>query len=158
MPTTRGWAALGAGVALALLWVAFGERLLLAVAAFLLIAVTAGIFYVRVAVPRVGVSRLLTPFQVHDGDRAVVEVTLVSRRRIYQVSVEDEVHGLGAAHFVADRVEARDPMVARYEILCRPRGVYRVGPAHVSVRDPMGLTESGGTSGTADRLVVFPAV
>ena len=36
MPTTRGWAAVGAGSALAVLWVAIGERLLLAVAVFLI--------------------------------------------------------------------------------------------------------------------------
>ena len=85
-------------------------------------------------------------------------MTLESPRRISQVAVEDKVHGLGSAHFIADRVEPSRPMVARYEILCRPRGVYRVGPADVRVQDPLGLTESGGTSGGADRLVVYPAV
>jgi uncharacterized protein (DUF58 family) len=158
MPTTRGWAALGAGAALALLWVAFGERLLLAVAAFLILAIALGAAYVRLAAPKVAISRHVTPIQVHDGDRAIVEVTLLSQRRIYQVAIEDEVHGLGSAHFVADRVEPRDPMVARYEIFCRPRGIYRVGPADVRVRDPLGLTESGGYSGAADRLVVYPGV
>jgi uncharacterized protein (DUF58 family) len=158
MPTTRGWAALGAGAALSVLWVAFGERLLLAVAAFFLIAITLGTGYVRLAAPRVAILRRISPIQVHDGDRAIVEVTLESPRRIYQVAVEDTVHGLGSAHFIADRVEPAQPMVARYEILCRPRGVYQVGPADVRVRDPLGLTESGGTTGSADRLVVYPAV
>ena len=158
MPTTRGWAALGAGAALTILWVAFGERLLLAVAAFFLIAIALGIGYVRLAAPRVAIRRRISPIQVHDGDRAVVEVTLESPRRIYQVSVADTVHGLGSAHFIADRVESDQPMVARYEVLCRPRGVYRVGAADVRVRDPLGLTESGGITGSADRLVVYPAV
>ena len=35
MPTLRGWAALGAAFALAVLWIGFGERLLLAAALFL---------------------------------------------------------------------------------------------------------------------------
>jgi uncharacterized protein (DUF58 family) len=158
MPTTRGWAALGAGAALAILWIGFGENLLLAVAVFLLVAVGLGMLYVRLTAPRVAIGRRLTPFQVHDGDRVVVEVSLSSGRRIYQVDVTDHVHGLGSAHFVADRVESRQPMVARYEILCRPRGIYQVGPSDVRVRDPLGLTESGGTAGSADRLVVYPAV
>ena len=34
MPTLRGWAALGAAFALAVLWIGFGERLLLAAALF----------------------------------------------------------------------------------------------------------------------------
>jgi uncharacterized protein (DUF58 family) len=49
-------------------------------------------------------------------------------------------------------------MVARYEVLCRPRGVYTVGPAIVQVRDPLALSEAGGTAGKIDRLVVYPAV
>ena len=137
MPTTRGWAALGAGVALGLLWVIFGERLMLAVGLFLILAIGAGMAYVRSAVPRVGVTRRLTPFQVHDGDRAVVEVTLTTGRRIAQATVLDEVSSLGTARFVADRIEPQDPMAARYEVLCRPRGIYLVGPAVVQVRHPL---------------------
>jgi uncharacterized protein (DUF58 family) len=158
MPTTRGWAALGAGVALIVLWVVFGERLMLGVGLFLVLAIASGIAYVRSTVPNVGVSRLLTPFQVHDGDRAIVEVTLSTSRRIAQAVILDEVSGLGTARFVADRVEPQHPMVARYEVLCRPRGVYAVGPAIVQVRDPLALSEAGGTAGEIDRLVVYPAV
>ena len=158
MPTTRGWAALGAGIALVILWIVFGERLMLGVGLFLILAIAGGIGYVRTTVPRVGVTRRLTPFQVHDGDRAVVEVTLLTGRRIAQATVLDEVSGLGTARFVADRIEPQDPMTARYEVLCRPRGVYTVGPALVQVRDPLELTEAGGTAGKVDRLVVYPAV
>jgi uncharacterized protein (DUF58 family) len=87
-----------------------------------------------------------------------VEISLVASRRIYQVSVVDIVHGLGSARFVADQVEPKDALEARYEVLCRPRGIYIVGPATVNVRDPLGLAESGGPAGRADRLVVYPAV
>ena len=158
MPTTRGWAALGAGFALVVLWIVFGERLMLAVGLFLVLAISGGMAYVRSTVPRVGVTRRLTPFQVHDGDRAVVEVTLITGRRIAQATILDEVSGLGTARFVADRIEPHDPMTARYEVLCRPRGIYMVGPAVVQVRDPLALTEAGGTAGRIDRLVVYPAV
>ncbi|MEN8112951.1 MAG: DUF58 domain-containing protein [Actinomycetota bacterium] len=158
MPSTRGWAALGAGVALIVLWVAFGERLMLGVGLFLIFSVAGGVLYVRSTVPRVGITRRLTPFQVHDGDRAVVEVSLSASRRIPQAIVLDEVQGLGTARFVADRIEPYSPMTARYEVLCRPRGIYSVGPAVVQVRDPLALTEAGGTAGKVDRLVVYPAV
>jgi len=43
-------------------------------------------------------------------------------------------------------------------VLCRPRGVYSIGPALVSSGDPLGLAEAGGRAGSEDRLVVFPAV
>jgi uncharacterized protein (DUF58 family) len=158
MPTIRGWAALGVALALLVLWFSFGEELLLAVGAFLLLAVAAAVLLVRRGAPRVGFHRRIAPLQVHDGERAIVEVSLSSARRLPQAIVEDVVHGLGAARFVADRVDESVPVVARYEILCRPRGVYRVGPASISVRDPFALAESGGVAGQADRLVVYPIV
>jgi uncharacterized protein (DUF58 family) len=158
MPTTRGWAALGAGAALFVLWIGFGEQLLLGAAMLLLLAVGVGWLYVRRIAPRVAVGRAITPIQVHDGDRAIVELSLSSSRRLWRVSVADDVEGLGSATFVADHVDEADPMAARYEVLCRPRGVYKVGPSRIVVRDALALAEAGGTAGTIDRLVVYPGV
>ncbi len=158
MPTTRGWAALGAGAALLVLWVGFGEQLLLAAGALLLLSVGIGWAYVRRIAPRVAVGRFITPIQVHDGDRAIVELALSSSRRLWRVSVADDVEGLGSATFVADHVDEDEPMTARYEVLCRPRGIYKVGPARIVVRDALAFAEAGGTAGKVDRLVVYPGV
>lgn len=158
MPTTRGWAAIGAAFALAILWASFGEDLLLALSAFLLAGVLAGSIYVRLAAPRLMLTRAINPEQLHDGERALVDIAVASKRKVYRVSVEDRVHGLGSARFVADRISDRDTMAGRYEVLCRPRGVYKVGPAKVSIGDPLGFTESTSTFGTAGRLVVYPRV
>ena len=158
MPTTRGWAAIGAAVALGVLWAGFGEDLLLALAVFLLAAVAGGSLYVRLAVPRLVLKRRISPMQLHDGDRALVDLSLESRRKICRVSIEDRVHGLGSATFVADRIADGDSTAGRYEVLCRPRGVYTVGPARVTIGDPLGFTESVSTFGVADRLVVYPRV
>ena len=68
------------------------------------------------------------------------------------------VHSLGTASFVAQRVGESEPMSARYEVLCKPRGVYKVGPAIVKVRDPMALAESISSGRRADRLVVYPSI
>lgn len=158
MPTTKGWAALGIGMALPILWLAFGEHVMLAVATFLVLAVGIGVASVRSARPNVGIQRTVTPVQVHDGDRAVVVVGLVAGKRIHSATVIDEVHGLGTARFVASRIQANERIEARYEVLCHPRGVYRIGPATVIVEDPFGLAQSVGTAKSVDRLVVFPAV
>ena len=158
MPTLRGWAALGAAFALGVLWVGFGETLLLAVGLFLAASVLFGMLYVRSSAPRARLSRRISPVQVHDGDRAIVQLSLISGRRLHSAIVEDVVRSLGTAAFVAERVDEREPMTARYEVLCKPRGVYKVGPATVKVRDPMALAESVSTGRRADRLVVFPRV
>ncbi len=158
MPTTRGWAAVGAALALAVLWAGFGEDLLLALAVFLIAAVLGGMIYVRLAGPRLVLRREVNPSQLHDGERALVDLTLQSRRKVFRVTVEDRVHGLGAAQFVADRVADGDLMAGRYEVLCRPRGVYRIGPAKVTIGDPLGFTEAVSTFGSVDRIVVYPRV
>ncbi len=158
MPSGRGWAALGAAVALVILWVAFGERELLAAALFLAAATLAGVALVRMRSPRVDVHRRIAPENVHEGDRAVVEVTITSPTTLRNVIVDDTVGGLGTARFAAARIDAHTPLVARYEVLCRPRGVYQVGPATVAAGDPFGLAEAGGRAGLVDHLIVFPAV
>jgi len=158
MPTTRGWAAIGAATALVMLWLFFGEDLLLALAVFLGVAVAGGSIYVRLAAPRLRLTRQIQPQQLHDGERAVVDLTLESRRKVYRVTVEDRVHGLGSATFIADRVSDGDTMAGRYEVISRPRGVYRVGPARISIGDPLGFTDSTSTFGHASRLVVYPRI
>jgi uncharacterized protein (DUF58 family) len=158
MPSFRGWAASGAAAALAVLWLGFGEDLLLALSIFLLAAVIGGTTYVRFSGPKLLLSRSINPVQLHDGERALVDLSLTSKRKVYRVRVEDRVHGLGSATFVADRVSSGDVMAGRYEVLCRPRGVYRVGPSLVSVADPLGFAEATTTAGTVDRLVVYPKV
>ena len=158
MPTTRGWAALGAGVALIVLWIAFGEQLLLATAALLVFGTLAGMIQVRRSAPSVEVSREISPTQIHDGDSAIVKLELLSRRRSSNVLVTDSVGSLGSAVFLADRLNADVPMVARYEVDCRPRGIYTVGPAHIKVQDLLGLADRGRIMGSTSRLVVYPKI
>ncbi len=158
MPTGRGWAALGSSLALILLWIAFGERELLAAGVFLFSATIAGVIFVRTVAPRLSVRRRLAPELVHEGDRAIVEMLIDAKRTVRNLAVEDRVEGLGSARFAASRVDAEEPLSARYEVLCRPRGIYRVGPAQALVNDPLGLAEARNTVGGVDRLVVYPAV
>lgn len=158
MPTTRGWAALGVAGALVILWVAFGEYELLGTALFLTAATLVGVLFVRYASPRVEVTRRIYPTQVHEGDQVVVEVELTTSRRVSNLSVEDTVHGLGIARFAAARSAANQPLMARYEVYCRSRGVYLVGPAVVGVSDPFTLSERNAEAGTTDRLTVYPRV
>lgn len=158
MPTIRGWSALGSAAALAVLWAAFGEEMLLAAASLLLIGLGFGMWYVRSSAPAVAVSRTVAPQQVRDGDRAIVTVTLTTRRALSRAHITDTVETLGTADFVADRVLPLDPLVGRYEVMCRPRGIYKVGPTAVRTRDPFGLAETGIEVGRVDRLVVYPAI
>lgn len=158
MPTVRGWAALGVAAALTLLWIGFGELELLGTAIFLATATVAGVAFTLVKMPRASIARRVYPTQVHEGDHVVVEVILSTANRGSNLTLEDSVHGLGVARFAAGGSGVRQPLVARYEVLCRQRGIYQVGPAVVGVSDPLGLAERSAPVGSADRLVVYPSV
>ncbi|MDP8959242.1 MAG: DUF58 domain-containing protein [Actinomycetota bacterium] len=159
MPTGRGWAALGAGAASLAMWGAFGEGELLLLGVFLILGVALALAVVLAGRSTVVLARRVSPNVVHEGQQAVVEVSLANQgQSLRDLAVQDEVAGLGSARFVAARLPRAEPVTARYEVACRSRGVYRVGPVSVTVSDPLGLAETGGRLGAADRLVVYPAV
>jgi len=156
MPTSRGWAGLGVATALLVLWVGFGEIELMSTAMFLVAAVSTGTLFVRFVSPKVEVGRRIYPVQVHEGDEIVVEVDVTAAGRIRNLELEDTVHGLGVARFAAATTTPLQPLIARYEVLCRSRGVFQVGPAEVSVSDPFALAERRNKTGATDRLTVYP--
>lgn len=158
MITTRGWAAMGAAAALVSLWIGFGEVELLAGGAFLAAAVGTGTLLVRRSRPDAVLSRHVTPLYVHDGDRARVEIRIFARRALRPMLIEDEVSKLGRARFATARAGRNTTVTAHYEILCRPRGVYQIGPAELIISDPFGLAAARASTGGIDRLVVFPTV
>ena len=158
MPTSRGWAAVGVSGALLVLWATFGEIELLATALFLLLAVGGGILFVRLWSPRLELVRKIYPSPVHEGEQVTVEVETLAARTTRNLSLEDTVHGLGAVRFAAAHTTPGQRLVARYDVYCRARGIYQVGPAEASVTDPFALTERRAVVGTADRLIVYPQV
>lgn len=158
--TERGWAALGLGVGLVVLWVLLGEIELLAAASVLLAGLVFALAVTRLGRPRIEASRRLTPTLVHEGDHATVSVQLRNPRLLplAELTLTDEVGSLGTAEFEVGRLPARGSATARYQILCRPRGVYRVGPLRIGVSDPIRLAVSSTEHPAIDRLIVYPEV
>lgn len=159
MLTARGWATLGAGLALALLWYLFGETEIGIAAVLAVAAALSALAFVTGRPPRLEIRRRISPTHVHDGDHASVRLTVVNRgRAVRHLTVSDDVVGLGTAEFAtADLLPGKEAS-ASYRVLCRPRGVYRVGPVRMRVADPLGLAARDMTSGRTDLLVVYPAV
>lgn len=160
MPTTRGWALLGAGLALVVLWWLLGDEELLLAAAFFVVGTGAALAYVHLHEPGLRVGRRLGSTAVHDGD--TVQVTLTLRnpgaRAVRNLSVVDEVESLGVASFELAGIEAGEVTTASYRVICRPRGIYQVGPSHATSSDPLGLAELPAPDGPVDQLVVYPRV
>jgi uncharacterized protein (DUF58 family) len=160
MLTERGWAASGGGLAFLILWVVLGEIELAAAAALLAVGLLLGLGLTRWSRARVEVARHLRPALVHEGDRALVEITIANdeRRRVHQLTVTDSVGGMGTAEFSLARLRPGERAVATYQIICRPRGVYAVGPALARVSDPLGFAAVARTVGPTDRLIVYPRI
>lgn len=160
MLTDRGWTATGAAVALGILWYLLGEIELLGAAVVLGVAVLAAVGITRTLRPSFSLTRRLSPTLVHEGDYATVSCVITNRRRIplSDVTLHDQVGELGTAEFEAGSIGGDSSLQARYQILCRPRGVYEVGPARIRVSDPAGLAVFETRTGSIDRLIVYPEV
>jgi len=159
MITPRGASVLGAGIALVISWAALGEIELLAAGAALIVAVVAALFVTNWNRPSLDIRRQLNPSLVHEGDRTAVELSITNLRRIpaLNLTVSDGVGGLGTARFAIGFLRRQEPAAASYRIVCRPRGVYQVGPARIRVGDPLGLATSESETGDVDQLIVYPA-
>lgn len=160
MLTDRGWAGVGVAAALAVLWVLLGEIELLAASVIVVAALTAALVLTRLSRPQVSVIRRLVPGLVHEGDRAAVDAVITNRgrRTLTNVTFVDEVGSLGRAVFEAGAVRPGQSGDAEYQILCRPRGVYPVGPVTATVTDPLRLARASAVVPTLDRLIVYPEV
>ncbi|MDX1448682.1 MAG: DUF58 domain-containing protein [Acidimicrobiia bacterium] len=160
MLTDRGWAGVGVAAALAVLWVLLGEIELLAASVIVAGALVAAVALTRLSRPNVRVVRRLIPGLVHEGDRAAVDAVITNqgRRALTNVSFVDEVGALGRAVFEAGSIGPGQSGDAEYQILCRPRGVYPVGPVTATVTDPLRIALSSSVVPTLDRLIVYPEV
>ncbi|MFP3913890.1 MAG: DUF58 domain-containing protein [Actinomycetota bacterium] len=159
MLTERGWAVAGAGVALATLWYLFGETELGVAALLALGALTGSILVLGGKRPYLQVTRRTSPAGIHEGSHASVMLRLQNRGgTLRHISVSDEVEGLGTAEFAAATFASGSELHAVYRVLCRPRGIYTIGPASVTLRDPLGLSSRSHRAGRADTLVVYPRV
>lgn len=160
MPATRGWAVLGGGLALILLWWAFGDAELMLTGVFLVLALALALLQVRLRPPLLHISRRLGSTAVHSGETAMVTLVIENGSRWPQRNIVtvDQVEHLGSALFEIARLGPGEAATARYRVSCQSRGVYTVGPARHVVSDPLGLAEVTTHSGPADRLVVYPRV
>ncbi len=160
MPTLRGWVLLGAGLALLILWWVFGDPELLLTGTFFVVAELAAIGYVLRHDPQLEMGRRLGSTTVHNGDTTTITLALRNRRRraLRHLSIHDEVESLGLAAFEIAKLMGEETASATYRVTCRPRGVYKVGPARAITSDPLRLAELSAPDGPIDRLVVYPTV
>lgn len=160
MPTTRGWALLGAGLALIVLWWLLGDEELLLAGSFFIFGQIVALTYVTLHKPELLIGRRLGATAVHNGDTVQVTLSLrnMGERAIRNLTVIDEVEELGVANFEVSGIEVDSTVSTTYRVMCRPRGVYRIGPSRSVSADPLGLAELPAPDGPVDHLIVYPTV
>lgn len=160
MPTTRGWALLGAGLALIVLWWMLGDEELLLAGSFFIFGEAVALIYITLHRPELTIGRRLGSTAVHNGETVQVTLSLrnVGERSARGLTVVDQVEDLGVANFEVAEIGRGAVVSTTYRVMCRPRGVYRIGPAHAVSSDPLGLAELPADDGPVDHLIVYPTV
>ncbi|MGH9123566.1 MAG: DUF58 domain-containing protein, partial [Acidimicrobiales bacterium] len=159
--TRRGWALLGAALAL----VAAG-RLLgipeLFVIAVVAVALAAGaLVYVRYAHWDLEATRDIRPPQLHAGGNGRVELSVRNRgdRRSPVLWARDPFDdGRRWARFHIAPLRPGERVRAAYRLPTAERGIFPLGPLTVGLTDPFGLASASREAAPAATLVVYPRV
>jgi uncharacterized protein (DUF58 family) len=111
---------------------------------------------------RLAVERRLSDVRVSPGARVTVELEVENRSRstTSYLMIEDVVPpSLGRrARLVMTGVPPRNAQRARYTLLARARGSYRLGPVTVDISDPFAISRRRLRFDVEDELLVTPEV
>jgi len=160
--TTRGAAFAGSGLVLVASGILLGQHDVTRVGVLLLALTTIGVLLVRRHGLRLEVSRTTSPSRVAIDERAVVTVRIRNAEPTTSpvVMAEESIdYALGdRPRFVIPALRAGGVEELQYTVRSHTRGVHRIGPLGVRVRDPFGLgLRTAAVSGEAE-LVVLPRV
>jgi uncharacterized protein (DUF58 family) len=160
--TTRGAAFAGCGVVLVLAGILLGQPDVTRIGILLLALTAIALVLVRRHGLHLDVVRTAAPSRVAIDERAVVTVRIrnIEPTPSPVVMAEESIdYALGdRPRFVLPSLRPGDVQEVQYTVRSHTRGVHRIGPLGVRVRDPFGLTlRTAAVSGDAE-VVVLPKV
>jgi uncharacterized protein (DUF58 family) len=160
--TTRGASFAGCGVVLVAAGILLGQHDVTRVGILLLALTVIALVLVRRHGLHLDVVRTATPSRVAIDERAVVTVRIrnIEPAPSPVVMAEESIdYALGdRPRFVLPSLRPGDVQEVQYTVRSHTRGVHRIGPLGVRVRDPFGLTlRTAAVSGDAE-IVVLPKV
>lgn len=162
MPTRRGWGLLGAvlGTSLGARLVGSSELALAAQAGLVLLVLAVGFVWLLSA--DVDVRRQIRPRRLFFDAEGQVDVLLrnAGRRHTPTIQVVDPAPATLATsnRFVISPLRRGRTATLRYRMRGRQRGVFRVGPTQVLLRDPFGFAARRMTIDNLEEIVVYPPV
>jgi uncharacterized protein (DUF58 family) len=162
MPSGRGIAVSGAGLAM---WISariVGSPGLEVIAVGLIVLPFAAALFVRWGRTRITIHRRLTDVRVQPGTRVTVQLDIENHAPVPStfLLVQDTLPpALGRpARLVVSGVPGRGVQRVSYTVLPQTRGRYRLGPLIADVSDPFALTKQSLEFDERDELLVTPEI
>ena len=160
--TTRGAAFAGCGLVLVASGILLGQHDVTRIGVLLLVLTVIAFVLVRRHGLRLDVVRTAAPARVAIDERSVVTVRIRNTESSISpvVMAEESIdYALGdRPRFVVPSLRPGEAHEVQYTVRSHTRGVHRIGPLGVRVRDPFGLSlRAAAVSGRAE-LVVLPRV
>ena len=160
--TTRGASFVGAAVVLLATGILLGQPDVTRIGVLLIALVAMALFLVRRHGLELEVVRTAVPARIAIDERAVVTVRVRNGEATASpvVMAEESIdYALGdRPRFVLPSLRPGESQEVQYTVRSHSRGVHRIGPLGIRVRDPFGLTlRSAAVSGDAE-VVVLPRV
>jgi uncharacterized protein (DUF58 family) len=160
--TTRGAAFLSAGTVLVVCGILLGQRDLTRVGVLLFVLLIAAALMGRRHGLHLDVQRTASPSRVCVDEPAVVTMSvqnLEGTRSPVALAEEQLDYALGdRPRFVIPAMDAQQRRTMQYAVRAHSRGLHRLGPLGIRIRDPFGLTTRAATVGAADTILVLPHV
>jgi uncharacterized protein (DUF58 family) len=160
--TTRGAAFAGCGLVLVLAGILLGQHDVTRIGVLLLALVVIALLLVRRHGLEVEVSRTVNPARVAIDERSVVTVRIRNAEASASpvlMAEESLDYALGdRPRFVLPSLRPGAVHEVQYTVRSHTRGVHRLGPLRVRVRDPFGIGLRGASVAGDAEIVVLPRV
>jgi uncharacterized protein (DUF58 family) len=160
--TRQGWSCLVAGIIAIVVGRVFAVIELFVIGAAFLVAIVAALLFVRLRRPRVSATRWVHPTVLVAGDTGRVDLRLEHHGALRSTSFElaERVSRSNATDHVARLSIA--PLApgtrssAGYQLPTTVRGIVRLGPLDIEIRDPLGIAISTSIAADIDSVTVAP--
>jgi uncharacterized protein (DUF58 family) len=160
--TPQGIVLVVAGVVAAVTGRVFGVLELFVIAAACFAAAAAAVLYVRLRGPQVTAARWIHPAVIVAGDTGRVDLHLHHHGRIPSAAftlceaVQRRSGNPMEARIPVDSMRREEERSTGYALPGAARGIIRLGPLEVEMRDPLGIARSAVTVAEIDEVTVAP--
>lgn len=159
MLTKRGWqlslaavVVVGVGRVLAVV-----ELVVMGISVLTLVGVSAA--WIATIRLRLRLQRSVNPIRVYAGDRAVVNLRLTNQgRRTPVFTITDLVTGTDGATLRTGPLRTGMSSEGSYRLPTDQRGHLQIGPAKVTVSDPLGIAAVTATVGEPTKFTIYPRI